>query len=834
MGIDKRGQRLDASSSVGEVRSPSTRQRERFRGTSRPLVAFLLVLSLFAPPVGRTRAEPPVAALIGPSQESLRGEPVDLGDPWDRARLLALFGEDARAYNVLRAGSTTGSLGPRAEPFEARLLAQMGMYDLADSLLSLRTHISSPREYYLHWLQRARLCALSGSYERALDFIGRLDGLRDPVFEPYRDLVAVEVLLHMQHPLEVCERAARRLAEGVPLSLRGDFERRLLDAYVESGRLTEALAFIETVKQQPGERPRGAAIVARETDVRFALGDTSGAVRAAFELAKKGRAAEAVDAVEAVIERVPAAKLTDDTILEFAAVLLTKRSGAAEAERLTADLRGRSMERAQDDRRRLLAAEILYAKGLYDAAERELAAPLSEPPLERNAKLLRARVYRAGGDPGRSADAYEKFAAAFPYDAKAPEALYVAYGLRRDLGSVPKASELLRRIVETYPNHKYARWATVRIAVDDAEKKAYARAARVLEQALDRSGRDDPGLLYYLADVYGRMGRQERKAKVLDEIAALNPASFFLDPRIDASFALPVLSDGTAPAGDRETFLGFLERVHREREGAQDRIRSVLEPWVNPSEPGEVAAYLVRGRAFLHMGFRDWAEAELRVVESGEKVPARAYMELAMLYDDFAMPWRSVRVYQRVYYSLGTSERRAFDRDFGVLMYPLPFPSLVFESCLRHGMSPHLAYGMMREESRFDAKAVSGAGAIGLMQIMPETGGQIAEKLGYPKGEGANLFAPEVNVAFGISYASDLLERSDADPLMMLAAYNAGFGNARKWFGKGSAKRSPVERVEGIEFWETRDYVERIVESARLYHDFYFSRPDSSAQSPPR
>lgn len=86
-----------------------------------------------------------------------------------------------------------------------------------------------------------------------------------------------------------------------------------------------------------------------------------------------------------------------------------------------------------------------------------------------------------------------------------------------------------------------------------------------------------------------------------------------------------------------------------------------------------------------------------------------------------------------------------------------------------------------------------------------------------------NLLAPEVNLAFGIAYASRLIERSNADPLMMLAAYNAGFGNAKKWFGKKNAKKSPVEQVDGIDYWETREYVKRIVESARLYHVFYFS-----------
>ena len=801
----------------------------------RPVFALLLALLLVVSLTGRVRGEPPVAALVGPVPESLRGEPVDIGDPWSSARLLALFGEDSRAYEMLCARSMGEVSDLHAEQFEARLLTQMGMYERADSVLALRTHITSARAAYLHWLRRARLSALTGSYERALEFIGRLDGLEDAVFEPYRDLVAVDALLHVQRPMDACDRALRRMSKGVPSCLTADFERLLLDGYVNGGRLADALAFIGNTRRQSAEQSRVAAVAAREVNVRFAVGDTVGAIQAAFELAKKGRAPYAAEATENVLMRVAAEKLASEVILEFAGVLL-KRGRASRAESLLALLQERTLEGPENEERRLLKAEILYAGKHYDAAEREAEGRFDDAPLERDAKLLRARIYRGAGQQVRSAEAYEGFAAAFPYDSKAPQALHLAWDLQRGAGHASKAAELLRRIVATYPGHRYARWATVRIALDDVDRKEYARAARVLEQALDQTSRDDQALLYYLADVYGRMGKSERKAKVIGEIADLNPASFYLDPHIASSFVIPSLSnDGAAPAAGSETLLRFLERVYRTRGGAQDRIRGILAPWGSPSESGgESAAYLTRGRAFLEMGFRDWAEDELRVVESKEELPPRGYLELGALYDDFAMPWRSVRVYQRVYYSLQEERRQVFDRDFDLLMYPVPFPSLVFENCLRHGLSPHLVYGMMREESRFDTRAVSGAGAIGLMQIMPATGEQIAEELGYGEGAGADLFAPEVNVTFGISYASRLFESSGADPLMMLAAYNAGLGNARKWFGKENAKRSPVERVDGIDYWETREYVKRIVESARLYHEFYFSSSDSTSNKSSR
>jgi len=237
----------------------------------------------------------------------------------------------------------------------------------------------------------------------------------------------------------------------------------------------------------------------------------------------------------------------------------------------------------------------------------------------------------------------------------------------------------------------------------------------------------------------------------------------------------------------------------------------------------ESAEYLVRGRAFLEMGFRDWGEAELRAAESAATRSARADLALGVLYDDFAMPWRSVRAFQRVYYTLGKDARRAHDHDFKILTFALPCPSMVFRNCDRDSLAPHLVYAMIREESRFDEKAVSSAGAMGLMQIMPATSDELAAELGLPDGHRTNLFSPGVNLSIGVRHASRLLELGGRDPLKMLAAYNAGYSNARRWFEGRAATRPAVERVDGIDFRETREYVKRVVESARVYYSLYFT-----------
>jgi len=175
--------------------------------------------------------------------------------------------------------------------------------------------------------------------------------------------------------------------------------------------------------------------------------------------------------------------------------------------------------------------------------------------------------------------------------------------------------------------------------------------------------------------------------------------------------------------------------------------------------------------------------------------------------------------------------RGDFAQDFQWLLYPTPYPLQVLQNAERYGVSPHLAFAMIREESRFDVGAVSRVGALGLMQIMPETGRWVASELELPGWVESDLLNPEINVAFGVWYASTLLREGNGNPMWMLAAYNAGPGNARRWFD-GTGEANAIRTVDGIDFRETRQYVQRIVESANIYHSLYFAPGDERDAAP--
>jgi soluble lytic murein transglycosylase len=142
--------------------------------------------------------------------------------------------------------------------------------------------------------------------------------------------------------------------------------------------------------------------------------------------------------------------------------------------------------------------------------------------------------------------------------------------------------------------------------------------------------------------------------------------------------------------------------------------------------------------------------------------------------------------------------------------YPLEYEHIVRGHAANHDLDPALLAAVVYVESRFDPNAESTAGAIGLMQLLPETAEGIAVRTGGTAFVVADLRDPEINVRYGSWYLDHLLERY-GDARLALAAYHAGQGNVDEWRRAGA----------GIAFPETRDYVEQVLETRDVYERVY-------------
>tara|TARA_B110000459_G_scaffold17341_1_gene16759 strand:- start:15229 stop:17229 length:2001 start_codon:yes stop_codon:yes gene_type:complete len=137
------------------------------------------------------------------------------------------------------------------------------------------------------------------------------------------------------------------------------------------------------------------------------------------------------------------------------------------------------------------------------------------------------------------------------------------------------------------------------------------------------------------------------------------------------------------------------------------------------------------------------------------------------------------------------------------------------------GISPELGLAIARRESEFFAGAISGVGALGLMQVMPATAKEMAGKLGIPYSRSKMLGDPKYNAKIGVRYLKELIEEFGNSPVHVAAAYNAGPSRARSWTAKlGDPRLSGVDVIDWIEeipFSETRNYVMRVAESLPNY-----------------
>jgi soluble lytic murein transglycosylase len=210
----------------------------------------------------------------------------------------------------------------------------------------------------------------------------------------------------------------------------------------------------------------------------------------------------------------------------------------------------------------------------------------------------------------------------------------------------------------------------------------------------------------------------------------------------------------------------------------------------------------VRAHELYLSGLRGPAVTEWQsgfgALPDGERAPA---VHLASRWK-----WHDVSV------ASATHERVFYDYS---LLYPEPYDREVHAAAKLTDLEAPLIYSVIRQESLFRADAVSSAGAVGLVQLIPDTARRIARAWRQPVPSAADLFDPGVNIKLGAAHLKDLVNRFDRQLVVALAGYNAGENAADRWL-----PRAPLDAdiwIENIPYNETRDYVQRV-----LWHSVVF------------
>jgi soluble lytic murein transglycosylase len=374
------------------------------------------------------------------------------------------------------------------------------------------------------------------------------------------------------------------------------------------------------------------------------------------------------------------------------------------------------------------------------------------------------------------------------------------------------AIERYELLAERYPDHEDADEALFRAGMVAYEMDDFELAKTIWETAATRYPTDNYGaaaMVWLL-----RTAEPEQQEELL-ALASDVSGSTYYGLRVQH-----ILSD-TVPFEAAES-LG-LELSPRDRAAADRWLAEQLALTareVPTSLPDEVAidGRLLRGQKLWQLGLRQEAKQELEALRREYASDPLVSYHLAILFRDLGIYRSSILAAAAVMNELEVDVLEA-PRFLAGLAYPTYYSDLILAEADAYGYDPLLQFSLVRQESLFESFARSGAAAQGLSQVIPDTGAYIAQRLGWQDYVNEDLYRPYVGIAFGAYYLDQQLDAFGGDVAAALSAYNAGPGNAARWYE--SAGGDIDLYVATVDFYETQQYIERIYAGHAIYRQLY-------------
>ncbi len=460
-------------------------------------------------------------------------------------------------------------------------------------------------------------------------------------------------------------------------------------------------------------------------------------------------------------------------------------------------------------------AEFLRRRGERSAATALLArAEADAPPDFRSeAEFLIARIDWADG---RTEDARRRFLAIADSDAPRDEAelaRYQAAWILDGEGDLEAAAEQFGKLVDAR-NGRVRRESAFRHAFELYRRKAYAQAIEAFARGEEKaaSSVERGRYAYWTARALSERGDQERSVALLRGVAAEPGAGIFAilaDVRLGGK---PFAMLGAPSSGETARLALQTDRLWESFRGAG---------W-----SAQDAEKVRRAERLARLGLVEYAVLEADRVDRGAVVAAAGPR-------DGATPG--------LFRYLVGDLRGAIRETAGIpspaggglvdrLQYPLAPQYLGDCDGKKSGVDALVLHAVIRQESRFQYNALSPAGAVGLMQLMPGTAAAVARKERIRKDfRRDDLLDPDVNVALGAAYLASLLRGYDGDYLRAVAAYNAGEAAVARWWDKAGA--DPAMFVEQVTYRETRSYLRKVFFNVLQYYRIY--RPGMLARFAP-
>jgi soluble lytic murein transglycosylase len=594
---------------------------------------------------------------------------------------------------------------------------------------------------------------------------------------------AMAVAVADRHPQS--RLAPRALIMGARLAARAGDDagaqaliKRLIESYPDARELPEALYLLGQTGEARGQR-EAAALAYRE--LRVLAPATAWADGADDRLAALAAAG------------VPSPPLSTAQRVDRAERLLragVARDAANEAEEVAGELSDSSLAL----RALRVVTEAAQRLRRHDLAARALEMAIARAPADKRPGLTldlgRALVRTKQRDRALAAFAS---VAANGTDAEAAEAAYQRALLLDDMGRTAEAVAAYRALAARYPTREVAGaalWRLGWIAYSAKQLKDAEDAwTRVTEIPGGRAYRI--GALYWTGRVREATAGPAAAERFYQRVRSESPRSYYgmLAAKRGAAAAAPAAPPVRLPANPADALA---------------------------ADPGYARADLLRRIGLVEHAWDELAEVAHRAV--GDTV--RLY-GLTSAYVKEERYHLALRILRRHFTAL-VAGGHELPQAFWQMLYPFGWRAEVEQAAERHGLDPYLVAAIVREESSYHPRAVSRAGARGLMQLMPSTAQAMAAVRGWSFGDGALLDEPGANIQMGSTFLARLVKEF-GDVRLALAAYNAGPRRAREWW-KARTSDDIEAWIERIPFDETRHYVKRVTLSWDEYRRIYAGR----------
>jgi soluble lytic murein transglycosylase len=666
------------------------------------------------------------------------------------------------AYNRMSAWArrpAAGELGLRAALALGYFDYTKARYAQARAWLEKAQRDSLLREYALYW--SAEVARAQGRNEVALN---SLESFR----REFPDSVMTEPALE-------------GLADAALAAAQPQRALAALEAYPKT-HLKPTLLFLEARAQEQNAQPAAAAVSYQAVYNQYPL---------APEAAEAGLKARALQ--RSLGEKFPAAALADQIVR---AEILYEAHHWKEARGAYVELLPH-LAAADRERGELRFARCEVEMGASPITLAQLT--VTDPQLDAERLYDLAEAYRSRKQESEMAAAIEHAVARDPQGPWAEAALFTGgnfYWVNLDSD---RAADYYRRLLEKFPTARDAtpaHWRLAWIAYRARRPEAPAMLAEHLRRFPGSPFTVDA--LYWLGRAAERDGAIGRASAFYRKAAERFPQTYF--GRLAAGRLTKL---DPAPIGTEE-------------------VLSLIPP---PPAVAVLAAELPlaasdrwkRAQALRSIAFDSSAELELRAAYTVTGAPMLVF-EAAQAATDAEHYMAAASEVRQIFPQL---EARRFDEappEIWRLVYPLPFGREIRQATAKARIDAMLVAGLIRQESGFQAEAVSHMGAIGLMQLEPKTAQKMARqaRVRYSR---AKLLEPGYNLRLGTLYLADLV-RGLGGLEAALAAYNAGEDRVAAWHA-GRNFDEPAEFVESIPFTETREYVEVVSRNAEIYRHFY-------------